>query len=55
VAARDGVVVPWHLGSGVESIIAALVAGQLLTFEIALLRGTPIDMPRNLAKSVTVF
>ena len=27
---------------------------QLLSYEIALLRGTDIDKPRNLAKSVTV-
>ena len=27
---------------------------QLLSYEVALLRGTDIDQPRNLAKSVTV-
>jgi len=27
---------------------------QLLAYEIALLRGTDVDQPRNLAKSVTV-
>ena len=27
---------------------------QILSYEVALLRGTDIDQPRNLAKSVTV-
>jgi glucosamine--fructose-6-phosphate aminotransferase (isomerizing) len=27
---------------------------QLLSYQVALLRGTDIDQPRNLAKSVTV-
>lgn len=34
--------------------IAAAVAGQLLTYYIALEKGLPIDKPRNLAKCVTV-
>jgi glucosamine--fructose-6-phosphate aminotransferase (isomerizing) len=55
VAARGGKVVPWYLGGDPKDIFRALVAAQLLTFEIALARGLPIDMPRNLAKSVTVF
>ena len=27
---------------------------QILSYEVALIRGTDIDQPRNLAKSVTV-
>lgn len=34
--------------------ILSTIAGQLLTYYIALERGNPIDKPRNLAKSVTV-
>ena len=55
IEARDGIVLPWHLGSSINDLFTALIASQLLTFETAKLRGTPIDMPRNLAKSVTVF
>jgi glucosamine--fructose-6-phosphate aminotransferase (isomerizing) len=33
---------------------AALLPVQLLAYELALLRGTDPDKPRNLAKSVTV-
>jgi len=36
------------------SPILAAVPLQILTHEVASLRGTPIDKPRNLAKSVTV-
>lgn len=36
------------------SPILAIIPLQLLSFEIALLRGCDIDKPRNLAKSVTV-
>ncbi|MFO0702836.1 MAG: glutamine--fructose-6-phosphate transaminase (isomerizing) [Candidatus Andersenbacteria bacterium] len=36
------------------SPILAVVPLQILTHEVASLRGTPIDKPRNLAKSVTV-
>jgi len=37
-----------------EFAIYACVAGHLLSYYIALIRGLPIDRPRNLAKSVTV-
>jgi len=36
------------------SCITYSVAGQLLAYYIALNRGTDIDQPKNLAKSVTV-
>ena len=34
--------------------IVASVPLQLLSYEVALLRGCDVDKPRNLAKSVTV-
>ena len=30
------------------------IAVQMLAYEVALLKGTDVDQPRNLAKSVTV-
>ncbi len=36
-----------------SSVISA-ISMQLLSYYVALLRGTDIDKPRNLAKSVTV-
>jgi len=54
VEARGGRVTPL-LFSGVQGAFRALVTAQLLAFEIARIRGTPIDCPRNLAKSVTVY
>ncbi len=35
--------------------ISAVVAGQLLTYHIAKIRGLPIDKPKNIAKTVTVL
>ena len=40
--------------SEIESAFASIVTTQLLSYEVALLRGCDIDKPRNLAKSVTV-
>ena len=37
-----------------EAIFSTVVATQLISYEVALLRGCDIDKPRNLAKSVTV-
>ena len=34
--------------------IAYTVPLQMLAYEVALIKGTDIDQPRNLAKSVTV-
>jgi glucosamine--fructose-6-phosphate aminotransferase (isomerizing) len=34
--------------------ILFVVALQLLAYHVAVLRGTDVDQPRNLAKSVTV-
>jgi len=36
------------------SLILAVIIGQLLSYELTLLKGLDPDMPRNLAKSVTV-
>jgi glucosamine--fructose-6-phosphate aminotransferase (isomerizing) len=41
-------------GSGYAYYLAALAVTQRLAYELALLRGTDPDKPRNLAKSVTV-
>ena len=52
----DGVHVitmPRHVGYFQEPIIYTLPL-QLLAFHVAILRGTDVDQPRNLAKSVTV-
>lgn len=63
VFAEDGVVVPEHtklqvvrLGSLDElaTPFAMVTALQLFAYHMATLRGTDVDQPRNLAKSVTV-
>jgi len=41
------------LGEYLTSLIA-VVPLQLLAYHIAVLKGTDVDQPRNLAKSVTV-
>ena len=43
---------PRHIG--VLSPIVHIIAVQLLSYHVALVRGTDVDKPRNLAKSVTV-
>ncbi len=43
---------PFH-GDGSDAILATLPL-QLLAYEMAILKGTDVDKPRNLAKSVTV-
>jgi glucosamine--fructose-6-phosphate aminotransferase (isomerizing) len=55
IEARDGHVVRLFFTDDATGVFQALVTTQLLTFEIGRLRGTPIDHPRNLAKSVTVY
>ncbi|UYZ80882.1 glutamine--fructose-6-phosphate transaminase (isomerizing) [Moraxella bovis] len=54
-AETDGVHIirtPRHIG--VLSPIVHTIAVQLLSYHVALVRGTDVDKPRNLAKSVTV-
>jgi glucosamine--fructose-6-phosphate aminotransferase (isomerizing) len=41
------------LGEYLTSVLAA-VPLQLLAYHVAVLKGTDVDQPRNLAKSVTV-
>ena len=48
----DVIYVPRSLDS--LAVIPTCVAAQLFAYYIALYRGTDIDQPRNLAKSVTV-
>jgi glucosamine--fructose-6-phosphate aminotransferase (isomerizing) len=50
--ANDVIYIP-DLGEYLTSIIA-VVPLQLLAYHIAVLKGTDVDQPRNLAKSVTV-
>ena len=53
--AGDGIHVirtPRHVG--VLSPIVHTIGVQLLSYHVALVRGTDVDKPRNLAKSVTV-
>jgi len=40
--------------AGVLSPIVHTIPVQLLAYHVALVRGTDVDKPRNLAKSVTV-
>ncbi|GED44844.1 hypothetical protein HME01_06960 [Vreelandella aquamarina] len=55
VKSSDGVSVllmPEHYG--LLSPVLHVVALQLLSYHVALVKGTDVDKPRNLAKSVTV-
>jgi len=50
--ADDVIFIP-HLGEFLTSVLA-VVPLQLLAYHVATLKGTDVDQPRNLAKSVTV-
>jgi glucosamine--fructose-6-phosphate aminotransferase (isomerizing) len=50
--ANDVIEIP-DLGSHLTAILAT-VPLQLLAYHVAVLKGTDVDQPRNLAKSVTV-
>jgi glutamine---fructose-6-phosphate transaminase (isomerizing) len=55
IAAEDGVeVLTMPAVDELSSPIAYTVALQLLAYHVAVLKGTDVDKPRNLAKSVTV-
>ena len=43
-----------HEHYGLLSPVLHVVALQLLSYHVALVKGTDVDKPRNLAKSVTV-
>jgi glucosamine--fructose-6-phosphate aminotransferase (isomerizing) len=52
----DGVTVinmPRHVAAFQEPVVYAIPL-QLLAYHVAILKGTDVDQPRNLAKSVTV-
>ena len=51
-AARETVAVPRTHEAFAASVSA--VPMQLLAYHVALIKGTDVDQPRNLAKSVTV-
>jgi glucosamine--fructose-6-phosphate aminotransferase (isomerizing) len=56
ISASDGVTViemPKHI-SYVQAPVVYTIPLQLLAYHAAILRGTDVDQPRNLAKSVTV-
>ncbi len=53
--AGDGVrVLRFPVGDGITDPIAFTIPLQLLAYHVAVLKGTDVDQPRNLAKSVTV-
>jgi len=51
---RDDVVVEMDCDTQFITPILSVVPLQLLSYHVAVLRGTDVDQPRNLAKSVTV-
>jgi len=56
IAPADGIFVmemPRHI-TEFQAPIAFTVPLQLLSYHVAVLKGTDVDQPRNLAKSVTV-
>ena len=50
----DDVVVEMDCDTTYITPILSIVPLQLLAYHVAVLRGTDVDQPRNLAKSVTV-
>jgi len=51
---RHGVVIELETGGALLAPVLLTVPLQLLAYHVAVLRGTDVDQPRNLAKSVTV-
>ena len=51
---RHGLVVELETGGPLLAPVVLTVPLQLLAYHVAVLRGTDVDQPRNLAKSVTV-
>ena len=52
--ARHGTVIELDTGGPLLAPVVLTVPLQLLAYHVAVLRGTDVDQPRNLAKSVTV-
>jgi glucosamine--fructose-6-phosphate aminotransferase (isomerizing) len=54
IAEKASVAIPIpDLGEYLTSVVATIPL-QLLAYHVAVLKGTDVDQPRNLAKSVTV-
>ena len=51
---RHGLVIELETGGPLIAPVVLTVPLQLLAYHVAVLRGTDVDQPRNLAKSVTV-
>jgi glucosamine--fructose-6-phosphate aminotransferase (isomerizing) len=51
---RHGLVIELETGGPLLAPVVLTVPLQLLAYHVAVLRGTDVDQPRNLAKSVTV-
>jgi glucosamine--fructose-6-phosphate aminotransferase (isomerizing) len=51
---RHGLVIEVETGGSLLAPVVLTVPLQLLAYHVAVLRGTDVDQPRNLAKSVTV-
>ena len=51
---RHGKIIELDTGGELLAPVVLTVPLQLLAYHVALLKGTDIDQPRNLAKSVTV-
>jgi len=51
---RHGEIIELDTGGGLLAPVVLTIPLQLLAYHVAVLRGTDVDQPRNLAKSVTV-
>ena len=51
---RHGQIIKLDTGGMLLAPVVLTVPLQLLAYHVAVLRGTDVDQPRNLAKSVTV-
>jgi glucosamine--fructose-6-phosphate aminotransferase (isomerizing) len=51
---RHGMIIELDTGGALLAPVILTIPLQLLAYHVAVLRGTDIDQPRNLAKSVTV-
>ncbi len=54
LGARHGEIIELETGGALLAPVVLTVPLQLLAYHVAVLRGTDVDQPRNLAKSVTV-
>jgi glucosamine--fructose-6-phosphate aminotransferase (isomerizing) len=51
---RHGEIIEVETGGALLAPVVLTIPLQLLAYHVAVLRGTDVDQPRNLAKSVTV-